>query len=273
MTQSKTLAGLLAAIGAALVALALSAPLASAATPNPGYGQFAGCPSPEESSATPICIRAEVTGGHLQVGKKDVPIKKPLILSGGVDEEFEGFTANSKGGLSPVQQEVPGGIIGITGFDWLINFLGIEELKLYAETQLAGVPTDFTIGTVTLPIKVRLINPILGNNCFIGSVANPITLNLTTGTTSPPAPNKPISGKEPTLTVDELEIIHLDEGRYVDNSFSAPGASGCVLKLFGFIPISLNGFVNSQAGLPAAAGTNETTQDFNIEFTVQENVY
>ena len=38
-----------------------------------------------------------------------------------------------------------------------------------------------------------------------------------------------------------------------------------MLKLFGFIPISLNGFVNSQSGLPSAAGTNEAVQNFNLE--------
>ena len=52
-----------------------------------------------------------------------------------------------------------------------------------------------------------------------------------------------------------------------------PGASGCVLKLFGFIPISLNGFVNEQAGLPSPAGTNEAVQDFNIDIALQELVY
>ena len=195
------------------------------------------------------------------------------MLNGGVDGEFEGFSANAKGGLSKTKQEVPGGIIGLTGLDWLINFLGLEDLKLYAVTELAGVPSDFTINTVTLPIKVNLINPILGNNCYIGSVSSPIVLHNTTGTTEPPPPNEPITGQEPEFSVDENIIVHLDDGIYVDNSFSAPGASGCVLKLFGFIPISLNGFVNSQSGLPAAAGTNETVQEFDIEFTARENVY
>jgi len=59
----------------------------------------------------------------------------------------------------------------------------------------------------------------------------------------------------------------------VDNSFSAPGASGCVLTLFGFIPISINGLVNSQSGLPAAAGTNETKQEFDAELVSKKLVY
>lgn len=273
MIQSKSLARLLTAAVMAVLAVALLAPAAQAKEPNPGYTQFAGCPSPEEKAGLALCVRAEITGGHLQIGKKDVPIKKTITLSGGTDAEFEGFTANSKGGLTPVKQEVPGGIIGLTGLDWLVNFLGLEDLKLYAITELAGPPKEFTLNTVTIPIKVHLINPVLGNSCYVGSVSSPITLKLTTGTTSPPPPNVPITGKEAEFSFDEKEIFHLNNGIFVDNAFSAPGASGCVLNLFGFIPISLNGFVNSQSGLPAAAGTNEAVQNTNIEFTERENVY
>jgi hypothetical protein len=107
---------------------------------------------------------------------------------------------------------------------------------------------------------------VLGNSCYVGSTSNPIVLNLTTGTTSPPPPNTPITGKNPTITFDPvLEITKASNGIYVDNSFAAPGASGCVLTLFGFIPISINGLVNAQSGLPAAAGTNETVQNFNAQ--------
>ncbi len=275
MIQSKTLARLLSAAGAAILALVLLAPMAQAKEPNPGYTQFAGCPSPEEKAGLALCLKSDITGGHLQVGSKTVPIENPLTLSGGTDAAFEGFTYNSKGGLSKVKQKVPGGVLGLTGLTWLLEFFGSDALTLYAETELAGTPTGFTISTVTIPIKVHLTTPsgVLGSTCYIGSNASPITLHLTTGTTSPPAPNKPITGKEPEVSFDELEILHLNNGIYVDNSFSAPGASGCVLKLFGFIPISLNGFVNSQSGLPSAAGHNEAVQNFNLEFTERENVY
>lgn len=275
MIQSKTLARLLSAAGAAILALVLLAPMAQAKEPNPGYTQFAGCPSPEEKAGLALCLKSDITGGHLQVGSKTVPIENPLTLSGGTDAAFEGFTYNSKGGLSKVKQKVPGGVLGLTGLTWLLEFFGSDALTLYAETELAGTPTGFTISTVTIPIKVHLTTPsgVLGSTCYIGSNASPITLHLTTGTTSPPAPNKPITGKEPEVSFDELEILHLNNGIYVDNSFSAPGASGCVLKLFGFIPISLNGFVNSQSGLPSAAGHNEAVQNFNLDFTERENVY
>ena len=273
MIQSRTRVTLLALFGAAVTALALLAPVASAAETAPGFEQFNGCPTPAEKLSV-FCVRSDVTGGHLQTGSKTVPIENPLVLSGGTNEEFEEFTAGPEGGLSKVKQKVPGGVIGLTGLTWLLEFFGSDALTLYATTELAGVPTGFTVSTVTIPIKVHLTTPsgIIGSNCYIGSNSSPMVLNLTTGTTSPPSPNEPISGVFPEFSESE-GIVHLDNGTYVDNSFAAPGANGCVLKLFGFIPISLNGFVNEQSGLPSAAGTNEAVQDFNIEIATQEEVY
>jgi hypothetical protein len=125
-----------------------------------------------------------------------------------------------------------------------------------------------------LPLKVHLINSVLGNSCYIGSNSNPITLNLITSTTSPPPPNKPITGKEPEFAVNESTgVLEGRNGTFVDNSFSAPGATGCTLTLFGFLPISLDGLVDLQAGLPAAAGTNETVQNFDLEIVEVGLVY
>jgi hypothetical protein len=275
MIQSRTLARGLTVIGAAIAALALLAPVASAAKTKPGYEQFNGCPTPAEKTLE-FCLASKVTGGHLQMGKKTVPIENPLTLSGAVNESLEEFTAGPEGGLSKTAQKVPGGVLGLTGLTWLLEFFGSEALTLYATTELAAQPTGFTIETVTLPIKVHLTTPsgVLGSSCYLGSNSNPIVLHNTTGTTSPPAPNKPITGKFPEISEDTVKhILHIDNGIYVDNSFAVPGASGCVLKLFGFIPISLNGFVNSQSGLPAAAGTNEAVQNFSIELTPQALVY
>jgi hypothetical protein len=275
MSQSRTLTRVLGATGAALLAVLLVASVAQAREPAPGYSQFAGCPSPEENSITLICLRSEVTGGHFQMGSKDVQIENPIVISGGVDEIFGNFTPNSKGGMSKAKQKVPGGLVGLTGLTWLAEFLGSEALTVYAVTELAGQP-DLNVfeEPLTLPIKAHLVNPVLGKNCYVGSTANPIVLNLITGTTNPPPPNKPITGVSPKIVFDEeTSITHLNNSTYVDNSFSAPGASGCVLTLFGFIPISLDTLVNAQSGLPAAAGTNETRQVTSSEATDQEIVY
>lgn len=276
MHQSKKLAPVLGMALAGLLAVAMLAPAAQGAETAPGYEQFSGCPTAEESPSTPICVRSDVTDGHLQTGSKTVPIENPLILGGAVNGELEGFTAGPEGGLSKTKQKVPGGVIGLTGLTWLLEFFGSDALTLYATTELAGPPTGFSFSSVTLPIKVHLTTPsnVLGSNCYIGSDSSPMVLNNTTGTTSPPPPNEPISGKEGEFSEDlELGILKFSNGIYVDNSFAAPGANGCVLKLFGFIPINLNGFVNSQAGLPSPAGTNETVQEFDIELVLREFVY
>lgn len=267
MIQSKTLARLLAAAGAAILALALLVPAASAKDPKPGYTQFTGCPSPDENPAVGGCTRTVIDGGHFQMGSKDVPIENPMTMVGGVASNLEGpIYFNSKGGLTPVKQKVPGGVLGLTGLTWLLEFFGSEALTLYATTELAGTP-NINPTSLVLPIKVHLETPsgVLGKKCYVGSNTSPITLNLNTGTTSPPPPNEPITGKEPKLSFDEKFIIHLDNGEFVDNSFAAPGANGCTLTLFGFIPISINGLVNTQSGLPSPAGTNETRQNFDIE--------
>jgi hypothetical protein len=272
MIQSRTLARLLTAVVAAVAALALLAPAASALTePAPGYGQFAGCPDKAENAETEGCLRSVVTGGHFQMGSKDVPITQPITISGGIKPSGELFY-NSKGGISPSKQEVPGGIVGLTGLDWLVKFLDVDALKVYAVTELAGT-ANLINEPAELPIKVHLINPVLGNNCYVGSNANPINLRLTTGTTSPPPPNEPITGKEPEFFFDgETGILHLDNGVFVDNSFAAPAAKGCVLNL-GIIPVNIDALVNLQSGLPSPAGTNETTQDFDLELVERPLVY
>jgi hypothetical protein len=262
-------------LGAVLALAAVFAGTAAAREPAPGYGKFVGCPSPEEVPHIEACLVSTITGGNFKMGSKNVPIKNPITLSGGI-QEGDHFVFNKKGGLTAVKQEVPGGVIGLTGLDWLINFLNLEGLKLYAVTELAGTPGNPIFDEpFKLPVKVHLINPVLGNNCYVGSNSNPIQLNLTTGTTSPPAPNTPITGVNPSFELDPTlpGVIDTNNGEFVDNSFAAPEASGCVLTLFGFIPISINGLVNSESGLPAKAGTNETHQKFNGQLAFYEVVY
>jgi hypothetical protein len=262
-------------LAAALLTVAMIAPLAQAETPAPGYSQFAGCPSKKsENPNITSCIRSVISGGHFDMGNKEVPITKPIILSGGTNPEGEEFSFTSSGGLSKARQKVPGGVVGLTGLDWLVEFLGLEALELYATTELAGTPVITSTENVTLPIKVHLENVALGSKCYVGSTSSPIMLHLITGTTSPPGPNKPITGKQPEFLFEpSTHILHGNNGIFVDNSFAAPAASGCVLTLFGFLPISLNGIVDLASGLPSEAGHNETVQNYSLETVANRFVY
>jgi hypothetical protein len=276
-SKPKKLSRLLSALGAAVLSVALFAPAAQGADPAPGYEQFRGCPSPEENPEIAGCLRSVITGGHFQMGSKTVPISSPITLRGGFVAGLKDFSYNEEGGLEKVKLPVPGGLVGLTGLDWLVNLLSAEQLKLYAVTELAGTPifgTNFSNLSVSLPIKVRLVNPQLSSNCRIGSNSNPIQLNLQVGTTNPPPPNQPITGTQPEFSVDEESgIISLLNGTFVDNAFAAPGASGCFLTLLGLPTLNINALVNTQAGLPSPAGTNETIQDFDIELVESVFVY
>jgi hypothetical protein len=266
--RSKT-KGLVAGL-VALAALAMMAPAAQATTPAPGFGQFANCPTPAENPSVVACVKATVKGGHFQMGNKDVPITNPMTLSGGIAESGNVLKGPVGPILTPVKQKVPGGVVGLTGLTWLLEILGSEALTLYAVTETAGT-VNFG-ETLNMPIKVHLVNSTLGNNCYVGSSSNPINLAMTYATTSPPPPNVPITGTAPEFSFENGILIGKN-GVLVDNSFAAPGASGCVLTLFGFIPISINGLVNTQSGLPAPAGTNETKQVVDQELTDVHLVY
>jgi hypothetical protein len=106
---------------------------------------------------------------------------------------------------------------------------------------------------LSMPVRVHLENPLLGNKCYIGSTADPIVFNFTTGTTSPPPPNGPISGKFGFIEFkDEFFFVEVTEHVQVDNTFSAPEAKGCGGAFSDFV----DPLINSKVGLPSPAGYN-----------------
>lgn len=267
---------LFATVVAAFASLALLASAAQAATPAPPYEDFAGCPSKAEDTSVASCFKYVFNGGHLQLGKKNIPVTNPIVLRGGYKKNTGVFAGNSEAGIVPVRQTVAGGLIGLTGLTWLDDVLSTkEQLKVYATVESAGQPGTLLGLPLTVPVKVHLENPLLGGSCYVGSNESPIVLNLTTGTTSPPAPNVPISGQlagefEPETGRPKVQLAQ--GGVFVDNSFAVPGAGGCQLNL-GALHIPINGLVNAASGLPAAAGTNEAVLNFDLATVAPKVVY
>jgi hypothetical protein len=86
-------------------------------------------------------------------------------------------------------------------------------------------------------VKIHLENPFLGSGCYVGSSSSPLTWNLTTGTTAPPPPNTPITGKAGFVEfLEEGRIAVSKEAVLVDNAWSAPasppqrGRNAAILK-------------------------------------------
>jgi hypothetical protein len=264
--------------GALLVALLVPA-TASAAPFNPTgvWAKFNDCTL--NKPQTILCLYSETTSGSLTIGSKTTPISKtPVVLQGGVTvnpatEELIFLGAEDGNTLTKVPQPVPGGLLGVTAPTWWPKFL--QDLfnntinngftGVTATMELAGPASSVHVNPAALivqegtalemPVKVKLDNPFLGSSCYIGSNSSPIVLKLTTGTTSPPPPNKPISGSVKSVLPEPGSggtIEKIDDAKLVDNSFSVPGANGCG-GLFSFL---IDPFVNSIVGIPSAAGKN-----------------
>jgi hypothetical protein len=268
--------------GAVIAAMLIPASSAVAVPPyhpTGEYAQFNDCPLSNPSLAA--CLYSESSGGFIQMGLKTVPIKTPVILQGGfqVSETGTTFVGAADGNtLVPTPQPVPGGLLGVTAPAWWPQFLRDlfnETINngftgVTATVELAAPASSIKLdpgalilqeGTaLSLPVKIKLGNPFLGSNCYIGSNSKPIVLNFTTGTTAPPPPNKPITGNPGTVSGTPT-ITTLSGGRLVDNSFAAPGANGCG-GLFSFL---IDPFVNSIVGVPSPAGTNTAVLEGKIQ--------
>jgi hypothetical protein len=270
-------------LAAALAALMLIPASSASAALTGEYARFSKCPL--SNPAVEACLYAESTSGYFTMGQKNVPLKNPVVLQGGVGGPNGStgltnvFAATDGNTLSKTPQVVPGGLLGVQAPAWWPQFLkdlfnetinngftGVTatvELAAPASAIQANFSAAlFQSGTAfVLPVKVRLSNPFLGNNCYIGSNSNPIQLKLTTGTTSPPPPNQPISGSRGEGSNFEEKIFILGHNRLVDNSFATPGANGCGGLLLSW---AVDPFVNSIVGIPSPAGTNTAVLEGSI---------
>lgn len=280
-----------------LAALVAAAP--ALATPKGIFKRFSDCPV--STPGVVLCQYAETTGGEFSIGSTKVPINKPIVLQGGGIEtgklnEYFLVPATDGNSLSKVELNVPGGLTGLINCEE-IKGSGIWEIierascKAIFENKVTGVTATtelaasasnpailsvvdlfFETGTaLTLPVKVHLKNPLLGESCYIGSEAKPVQLHLTSGTTSPPEPNKPIKGKAGELIVEEEfggEIDVLKENSIVDNAYSAPAVEGCG----GFFSFLINPIINSKIGLPSAAGHNTAILNGTLWAATAESV-
>lgn len=253
------------------------------------FTRFQNCPY--KTAGVERCVHAATTGGEFVLGNKKVTIDKEVVLQGGYSEAPEegpdaGFSplvaATNGVTLSKASLAVPGGLLGIVPPESsppLVKALS----KFFFENALTGVNSTMELAktasdvklselnlalgegvTLKMPVKIRLENPFLGKNCYVGSSSSPLKLELRTDTTSPPAPNKPITGNPGEVTfLEGGRVLRLEKAVLVDNAWSAPAASGCG----GLLAFLVNPIINAQVGLPAAAGKNTAILNNTIHTT------
>jgi hypothetical protein len=274
-----------------VVAVAVMAPLAALGAASPAlatvhhptgiFAPFADCPLSNPS--TENCIFATTKSGEFKVGKKTVPIVNTITLQGGfsgVGSIIKFIAAENGETLSKTPQPVPGGLLGIVAPSFLPKFLqelfnefinkGVTGVTATAELAAPASSIGLNTGNIleeegiglSLPTKIKLSNPFLGENCYVGSNAHPVVIELTSGATSPPPPNKSIHGKAGTFEEeDEFLLIRLKNNTLVNNSFAAPGVEGCG-GIFSFL---IDPAVNAELGTPSPAGTNTAILNGTLE--------
>jgi len=256
------------AMAAALATLGLSSAMA---TPKGEYSVFAQCPlSNEELSG---CIVSRTESGEITIGKQEVPIVNTQTLQGGLKNISPGVkeiveAVNSET-LTKTPQKVPGGLLDLIKCNEIKGEGFFEKLErgacelvfenkytgVNATTELAGPASsiylnegalEFETGTgLGLPVKVKLENPLLGKECYIGSNSKPVKLELTTGTSGS------LKGKLGEIsTKAEGGILEIANSRLVDSGFAAPGVTGCGEGLSWL----LDPIINAKLGLPATTG-------------------
>ncbi len=254
------------------------------------WAPFADCPLNDLSVSE--CIFAREGSGEFVVGRRTVPVENPLTLQGGFfrgegAEELTFVGAEDGNTLSKTELSVHGGLGGILApedlpaslrarFDEAVGG-GVTGVTMTPELARAASTIELSTenliedkGVVMrLPLKIKLNNPFLGSDCYLGSATDPIVLNLTAAATNPPAPNKSISGVQGRFEFLESFLLLIDRGNsLVDNAFAVPRATGCG----GSLSAVVDSAVDAEFGLPSPAGRNTAILGGTIELGVAETV-
>lgn len=230
--------------GTAGVVLAMAAPMASAqdaeATGVPGAAVcevgMEGCVSVVVNSGT-----FNNNGFNLPIGDGD------MIIAGEILDAADGQStiliprADGHNGLYAKPLTVPGGVLGIDlPFN---NLFGLAAVT--AQVQAVDTPTFnglFTDFDFNLPVRMKINNAFLGDNCFLGSEAAPVNFHLA-----------PANVEFPSYEVLPDGGIKVSPIHNKATDFAIPAASGC--GPFGV----LNPIVNWRAKVPATSGTSLST--------------
>jgi hypothetical protein len=268
-------------IAAVLAAASFAAP--AAAEPTGEFAQFAQCEY--ENPEVTDCIDWTWNTGTLQIGSKTIPIVNPITFQGSYVPEMDFLGATNGETLSQTPQPVPGGLAGVTAPtswpEWLQEAFN-EQIEtgltgVNATVELAGPTAGLTNATLStenlifeegaalrLPVKIHLDNPILGNECYLGSNSEPIQLNLTTGTSGA------LKGSAGELMFNEaFTLIDLTGVRLVDQTFTVPSANGCGGELSEY----LDPLVDSIFGTPAGVGENHAVLEGTLTEGEREAVF
>ncbi|MFF4242873.1 hypothetical protein ACFYY2_00160 [Streptomyces sp. NPDC001822] len=265
------------AASAALV-MPLSATPAGAATAaaqlNGAWAPFDRCPvdapamlATDGDTDIPLCVTSTSPNGTIKLGNTTATTGSTNLQFGVIQHPAEGtytVVPPPAGSIVSGKTTIPGGLLGImcpSNVPVISAVCGqitnATLNKVTATVESAGTPTEFSLVAgissgpiVKLPVKIKLENPLLGSNCYIGSSGSPVILRP--GNLSAPSMAATRHNGDGSDNPDEGSLIRigLSGAAQGDSQFAVPKASGCGL---GGI---LSWAIDLKVGLPAAAGSN-----------------
>lgn len=259
-------------IVAVAASFALVTPAAAAATLAGAWAPLSRCPvddpamlAADGATVAALCLSSTATSGTFTIGATALTTGATDLQVGVLNRGGTYTTvAPGSGAIVGDPVDIPGGLLGLmcpSNIPFISDICRQMESnplnRVTATIQSAGAPTDFNLAAgvgsgqpiITLPVKIKLDNPFLGGNCYIGSNSNPILLkpaNLTRPTGRVVRFNAD-GAANPTGEMGYLSTSGAAQG---DSTFAVPRASGC-----GLLGI-LSGAVDLKQGLPSPAGSN-----------------
>ena len=250
------------------------------------YAPFTNCPLKNplmhESNDFTACTGGNATSGSITIGNITTPVVQPVNVQFGFytppSQTYYADVLPPRAGLSAQLVTKPDLIpqslttaLGCPSSNTTVENIcqqaqtrGGSYNQVYALAESDGAITNFALLSWTQPVMFKLINPLLGNNCTIGTVGNPIVLN----------PSLSISGGQ--IVTDPNPAAHPDtsvletQSTAADTTFSAPGVTGCGPG--GVANIAVDEALDTGTGLPAASGNSlSLTGSFDIAVTEASN--
>lgn len=265
------------AVAGVLTTLAALVPSgsASAATLNGEWAPFTRCPvddpamlAADGATTAGLCLASHSPNGSIKLGNSTATTGTSDLQLGLVSTSSTStveLASPPGGGIVTDPVNIPGGLIGLmcpdNGVELVVDLCrkatDNDLNNVTATVEPAGDPSDFNLNAglstgqpiLTLPVKIRLQNPLLASTCTIGSESDPILL-------------KPKNLSAPTLVATRFDgngtsnptgvmfRFALSGASQGDDSFAVPGARGC--GGLGLVDVA----INLKTGLPSPSGNN-----------------
>lgn len=232
-----------------------------------------------ESNDFTACTAGLATSGTITIGNITTPVVRPVNVQfgfwTGVNQAYYADAVPPAAGTSAILTTKPDLIpeslttaLGCPSTNAVVENLCVKAenyggryLDVYALATEAGPITNFDLLSWTQPVIFRLINPLLGSTCAIGTIGDPVVLNPTLSITTGQLENDPNPAKHPDT------FVLATQSTASDTTFTAPGVSGCGPGGVDNIPV--DAALDASSGLPAASGANSLTLTgtFNVAVT------